>query len=178
MTLLALLMLSLPSAEVLKPVPPSEVTRRPIAGTALVEVLALRGRGGRWLERDGRLVPPTPEGAAELQPPSTQEEAERLVTLFESGTVIDRARAARLVPTLPALVKGPGLVERCLARTTNTGGAELVHLVIRFEKNKAASRVEKRLLQVEGSVSTAAPARQNAEPSDALAKFWAAVNAQ
>jgi hypothetical protein len=177
MSLALALLLSLPSSDVLKRFAPGDITRAPVPGTALVEVLALRGRGGRWLERDGRLVPPTPEGAAELEPPTTTAQAQALVDRFESGTVVSRSRAQQLVPALPPPApSGALVVERFLARTPAGGGAQLVQVVLRFAPK--ATRVETVLLEVKGAAEANAPVgASQAKPSEALASFWAAVNA-
>jgi hypothetical protein len=175
MSLALALLLSLPSSDVLKPFAPGDISRAPVPGTALVEVLALRGRGGRWLERGGRLVPPTPEGAAELEPPTTAAQAQALVERFEPGTVVSRSRAQQLVPTLPPVPTGALVVERFLARTPAGGGAQLVQVVFRFAPK--ATRVETVLFEVKGEVQADAPAgAAPAKPSEALARFWAAVN--
>lgn len=177
MSLALVLLLSLPSAEVLAPFKPEELSRAKVPGTALTEVLALRGRGGRWLERDGRLVPPTPEGAAELEPPATATQAQALVDRFEPGTRLSRSKALTLVKALPPKASGPLVVERLLARTPEGGGAQLVRVVFTFPRRGPATRAETVLLQLEGSASAGAPAGQGAQPSEALVKFWAAVNA-
>jgi hypothetical protein len=179
MSLTLALLLSLPSSEVLKPFAPSEIARAKVPGTSLVEVLALRGRGGRWLERAGRLVPPTPEGAAELEPPHTTKQAQALVDRFEPGTVVPRTRVERLVGPLPKPATGALVVERFLARTREGGGAQLVRVVFRFSSSVRATRVETVLLEVRGTVQADAPASGSpaAQPSEALARFWAAVNA-
>jgi hypothetical protein len=176
--LLTVVVLSLPADEVLKSFRPGDLTRRPVEGTALTEVLALRGRAGRWLERGGRLVPPSPEGAAELDPPSSQQQLERLVTLFEPGTVTDRPHAARLVAVLPGSpVRGGWVAERFVARTLEAGGAELVHLVLRFSEGRC-SRTEAVLLRIAGAPTPVGPpSRKPVVPDEALTRFWAVINA-
>ena len=176
MTLMAaLLMLSLPENEVLAPFRKGDISRRPIAGTQLTEVLVLRGRSGRWLEHHGRLTPPTPEGAAELVAPKNREEAERLVTLFEAGTVVDRAHAARVATLPPAVAQSGLVVERLIARTLPTGGAELVALTLHFEA--AGTRREERVLKrVEGKTAPDGPPGEHVEPAE-LTQFWATLNA-
>lgn len=163
------------SADVLASFSPAELTRAPVVGTGLTEVLALRGRAGRWLERDGRLAAATPEGAAELDPPQTREAAERLVQRFEPGTVLSRARALRMAPSLPEPATGELVVERYLARTTSSGGAQLVRLVLTFDA-PGARRDETVLIEVAGAHTSGAPASERSTPSTALSHFWALVN--